>query len=867
VTFLFTDIEGSTKLLRAAGDEYASLLARHREIVRRAVEANNGHEIGTEGDSFFVTFERASDGLNAAVQAQLGLCEHPWEEGREIRVRMGLHTGEASVASNDYIGLAVHQAARISSAAHGQQILVSKTTTGLLGESRPPEVTFRDIGTHRLKDFDEPVALLQVVHPDLPGKFATPTSAGAYPTNLPALVTTFVGREREIETVKEHLAVSRLVTLTGAGGVGKTRLAIEAGRAVAHDYPDGVWLVDLAPIAEPGLVPQAVGQALGVTEPEAAATWMERIVEHLRESSALLIFDNCEHLVAGCADVVSQLSSRCASLRIMATTREPLGLDGEIAWRVPSLGTEDDAYAAAVALFLERAREVVPRSESDIGSVRAICAHLDGIPLAIELAAARMQALTVEQILERIDDRFRLLRGSGRRKIERQQTMRATVDWSYALLSEQERDVLGRLSVFAGGCTLDAAEYVCAAGEITADDVIELLESLVRKSLVQFDVAPDSGGRYKLLETIRQYASEKLIDSGDATRVRTSHRAYFLEVCEGFERATAAGNDVEATRRLDAEFDNIRAAVEWYEPEDDGQVPLRIIGSLLMYLMVRGHLQEIRDRGVTALSADAGKHPSLARLKVLAATSVAAYHTYDFALDERLTQEALELGELFKHDPDAAMAYTGALIGDACLALDRRNDQDEAMRVIEAAVAYARSMGDANALAWALFNYGSMVWSTDITSALAALEEARDIANERSWSGMIEPNLAFARFQSGDLEGGHALAEHAVAAARETRYPLPLMRALSALSMSARLRGDFALAQSCAEEQIVVGREAGERIQGVAMGNYNLAQALRGLGRRDEALERAEEALAISTSLGVQGYDGFAPLVEELRSD
>jgi class 3 adenylate cyclase len=458
VTFLFTDIEGSTALLQRLGDRrYAEILDEHRRLLRDAFEEGNGREIDTQGDAFLVAFSRARDAVATAVVAQRALMKHPWPDGASLQVRMGLHTGEPISNADRYVGLDVHRAARIGAAGHGGQILLSDAVSGLVARDLPPGVSLRDLRTHRLKDLKEPEHLFQVIHPDLGVNFPPLKSLDVLPNNLPRQLTSFIGRDREMAEVKTLLATTSLLTLTGAGGSGKTRLALQVATDLLEHYPDGVWLAQLAPLSEPTLIPKAVASAVGIPE-QPGRPLTEAVLHYLQPRTPLLLLDNCEHLLEACAQLADALLQACPNLRILATGREPLGITGELTYRVPSLSLPDLkrlpsletlTQYEAVRLFVERAAFSKPGfriTTSNAAGVAKVTHRLDGIPLAIELAAARVKALPVDVIATRLDDQFRLLTGGSRTGLPRHQTLRATLDWSYNLLSEDERTLLRRLS-------------------------------------------------------------------------------------------------------------------------------------------------------------------------------------------------------------------------------------------------------------------------------------------------------------------------------------------------------------------------------------------------------------------------------------
>lgn len=602
VTFLFTDIEGSTRLLQQLGNRYPQLLAEHDALLSAACEQHDGHVVRTVGDGFFVAFQRALDAIDAAIAIQQALSGHPWPEGVSVRVRMGLHTGEPELSGPDYVGLDVHRAARIGAVGHGGQVLLSDTTCTLVKDELPAGVTIIDLGQHRLKDLRRPRHLYQLAIPGLPTEFPPLKSLDSAPNNLPTPVTSFVGRENELAEIKGMLDPSgrqnpqgldrspRLLTLIGPGGTGKTRLALQAAGAVLERFPDGVWLVELAPISDPQLVVPAVASILDL-QVTADRSLESFLIEHLRRRHLLLILDNCEHLIDECARLADVLQRACPGLRILASSREALGVAGERVFRVRSLALPLEGQQtlasqicdfAAVQLFRDRALAVQPDftvSAETCAAIVQICQRLDGIPLAIELAAARARVLSLQQIAERLDDRFRLLTGGSRTALPRQRTLHALIDWSYDLLPQPECVLLRRLSVFSGGWTLEAAEAVCSDDDIKAYEVLDLLDQLVNKSLV---VAEDCepGMRYRLLETIRQYAQEKLLASGEATALRQRHLAFVVTLNKQAYDAGLALKNVQAwVEKLRPEVDNLRAAQAWALEHDLNSV-LQLAGAV-----------------------------------------------------------------------------------------------------------------------------------------------------------------------------------------------------------------------------------------------------------------------------------------------
>src|SRR5512139_271523 len=624
VTFLFTDIEGSTRLAREHPETCESARARHHVILQDAMELNRGYVFQIIGDAFCVAFHTVGDALRAALKAQRELAR--MSVSREdaqvnssftlptssllLKVRMGIHTGEAESHNGDYRGyLTLSMIQRVMSAGHGGQILLSGASENLLRGLLPPDVTLRDMGEHKLKDVPQPVRLFQVVAPGLQGEFPALRALDVFPNNLPAQLTSFIGREKEMHEVSQMMKQSRLLTLTGSGGTGKTRLSLQVASEMLEQFKDGVWLIELAPISEPALVPNTVANVLRLRV-EDSRPLMDVVVDWLSDKEALFVLDNCEHLIDECAQFASAILQHCRGVRILASSREALGVAGEAAYRVPSLPTPNQPLDIqqletfeSVQLFMQCAMLTLPTfqlTDENASFVAQICSRLDGIPLAIELAAARVRALSVEQIAERLDDRFRLLTGGSRTALPRQQTLRALIDWSYQLLSEEERLLFRRLAVFVGGWTLDAAESVCGE-ERRGFDVLELLTRLVDKSLIYVE---HSGGesRYHRLETIRQYAREKLLDTEEVALLRDRHLAYFAGLAERAEQGLQGRAQKQWLRRLEAEHDNLRAALEWSlksQPEDG----LRIAAVLREFWDTHGHLTEARKWLETILNA------------------------------------------------------------------------------------------------------------------------------------------------------------------------------------------------------------------------------------------------------------------------
>ncbi len=782
VTFLFTDIEGSTTLLQRLGDRrYAEILTEHQRLLRNAFVEGKGQEVDTQGDAFLVAFARARDAVATAVAAQQALMKHTWPNCASLRVRMGLHTGEPVSATDRYVGVDVHRASRICAAGHGGQILLSEAVNGLLARDLTPGVSLRNLGTHRLKDLQEPERIFQIVHPDLPADFPPLKSLDVRPNNLPRQLTSFIGREKEIAEVKRLLSTADLVTLTGTGGAGKTRLALQVAADLLDTYPDGVWLAELASLSDPALVAKAVAAALDVPE-QPGCPLHETLVRSLPTEHLLLVLDNCEHVLSACQDLANTLLRACPRLRILATSREALGVDGEVSYRVPSLRLPDlhrlPSLATlveyeAVRLFAERAALSQPGfslTASNAATIAQICHRLDGIPLAIEFAAARVKILSLDQIAARLDDRFRLLTAGTRKTLPRHQTLRATMDWSYDLLSEQERTVLRRLSVFAGGWTLESAEAICSGDGVEASDILDLLTQLVDKSLVVAETR-DAEARYRLLETVRQYARDRLQDSGEANDVRRRHRDWYQALAEQAYPEMFRGQRLELwLERLETEHDNLRAALQWSKAEKDGaEAGLRLAGALWWLWFQHDHWSEGVGwlEGALARSAEA---PPYVLPWALFGASQFAWRRRDYALATTLGENGLVL---------------------------------------------CRGLGNKECSAWTLLNLGIVsMRQEDYERATRLFDESLNLSHELAndfahGTALVQVGI-MARYQ-GDYERSAALHSQSLALLRKVGNRWSIAYALSRLGFVAVHQSNYGQAAASFTESLIVCRETGNR--------------------------------------------------------
>jgi len=735
ITLLFTDIEGSTRLWEQEPSRMPRALARHDTLARAAVEDHRGVVVKMIGDGLHAVFDDPLDAVRATLQLQRALADPAATDGVLLRVRCGLHAGEAERRNNDFFGSTVNRAARIMSAAHGGQILLSQAVVGAISERLPEGVTLRDLGAVRLRDLGSPERVYQVVHPDLRQSFPALRSLEATPNNLPQQVTSFVGRERGLAEVKNLLAASPLLTLLGMGGLGKTRLSLQVAADVLDDYPDGVWFVELAPVADARLVPQAVASVLGVME-EAGRPVVEALLKYVTDRRLLLIFDNCEHLVHACADLAKQLLQAGSGLKLLASSREYLHVPGETTYPVPALALPDPHQSVtvetllqyeAVRLFVDRATAVQPSfrvTQASAPALTAICQRLDGIPLAIELAAARIRSMSIEMIAERLSDRFRLLTQGNRTVLPRQQTLRALIDWSYDLLDARERALFEQLSVFAGGFTLEAAEAVVADSTVDTTDALDLLTALVDKSLVELDAG---GERYRMLETVRQYAQERLGDSSAAAAVRTRHLDFFLALAETARPQLWGAEQGKWLARLDLERENFLSAHAWCDHAENGaELGLRLVYALQLYWLPRGLIELGYRVTVEALARAGAQQRGLYRSGALYAAGQLSFFMGAYPASKNHMEDCLAIAREIGIKEREASAHL--MLGYDCEALGETAD---AFANFEASAAIARELGDKGRLAFALNALAGLHHEArDLDAAVPLFEEALSITRE-----------------------------------------------------------------------------------------------------------------------------------------
>jgi predicted ATPase/class 3 adenylate cyclase len=814
VTFLFTDIEGSTQLWEKYPDAMKAALARHDSILKRAVESNAGHLIKSVGDGMLAVFETAGQGLAATLTAQRALAEDAWEEikPQAVRVRMGLHTGEAELRDADYFGSTLNRAARIMAAGHGGQVLLSAVTAELVRRELPPEVALVDMGEQHLKGLLLAEHIYQVNAPALAHDFPALNSLSKPNHNLPPQLTSFIGRETELRETQEKLESARLLTLIGPGGTGKTRLALELAATQLDRFRDGVWLVELAPISDPALIVSSVASVFGIREAPGVPL-ISLVTDYLHAKELLLVLDNCEHLVEGSARVADQLLRACAKLKIIASSREALAVDGETVYRVPSLSLPEHADGdltkyEATRLFMERAAKAEPRFRATAENSEAIvqiCRRLDGIPLAIELAAARVKVFTPQQIAERLDDRFKLLTGGSRTALPRQQTLRALIDWSYQSLDEVEQRALRRLAVFSGGWTIEGAEAV-----IDDAEALDGLLGLVNKSLV--NVSEQSGAaRYRFLETIRQYAMEKLLESDEATATRDRQLDYVIELAGDVDVGVMGTRNIAWLNKMEVEHDNLRAALEWASTRDVRK-GIRLALTLGGFWTSRDYNTEAEAWCQTILSRSEGlADVASARARLYGVLAQAAIFMGDHKVAHPAALGGLKVAE--EANDEVARVRLLALRGLSSMYLADFADASEALR---SADALARERGLTAELSMIMtlktqvmyFSGGDMNETKDSLGELESLT----IQGESQWSSPML-GFAYARLTGllGNIEKARVLYKKAADDARELGNMRLVFSCHSELAHILRRHGDLDEALGLYAEVLPHWRDIGHR--------------------------------------------------------
>src|SRR5829696_4377924 len=847
VTFLFTDIEGSTQLWEKSPRGMQIALTRHDAVLWEAIEGHGGSVFKTVGDAFCAVFPTAIGALESALAAQRTLFSEAWgDEIGALRARMALHTGTTHERDGDYFGPPVNRVARLLSAGHGGQVLISSSTQELVRDHLPPQTHLRDLGERRLKDLSRPERIFQLTAPDLPSEFPPLRTLETHTNNLPLQATPLIGREREVEAVCGLLRSpeTRLLTLLGPGGTGKTRVGLQVAADLVDDFEDGVFFVPIAAITDPTLVAPTIARVLGLSE--SGAQPPEELLEgYLRDRQTLLLLDNLEQVLES-ASVVERLLSSAANLKILATSRIPLGLYGEYEFPVPPLSLPDpDSLPPlerltgyeVVRLFLERARAVKPGfalTEENAPAVVEICGRLDGLPLAIELAAARIKLLPPQVLLDRLGNRLKILTGGARNLPERQRTLRNAIEWSYGLLDEGEKMLFGRLGVFSSGTTLEAMEAVCDAEGDLPTDIFEGTSSLLDKSLLRQEEGTGGEPRFVMLETIHEFANEKLEESDEADAVSRAHAEYFLALAEEAEPMLWGAEDAAWLDRLDQEHDNMRAALSWAIEHEEATLALRVSGALRWFWYMEGYYGEGRRWLEAALGKNWGAAAAEARARALEGVGWLASSQGDLDRAQAAAKEGLKLST------EAGLGKVIAadlqnVLGDAAR---HRGDYEWATELLTESLELDRKAGDIRGVAWSLGNLANV--SSDrgnYEQAKKLYEEGLALSRELDGAELLGAyliDLGYEYLLEGEPEKAIALNEEAAELYRKRGHRDGLQFTLDNLGWAALLRGDYERAEALHEESLVLCEELGNKHIG--------SESLEGLACTAGAQEDAERA-------------------------
>jgi predicted ATPase/class 3 adenylate cyclase len=861
VTFFFSDIEGSTRLIQQLGERYPDVLLAHHTIQREALAANGGHELRTEGDSFFIVFKSALEACAGAAAVQKMLAQHVWPEDGQVRVRIGLHTGEATLVGNEYLGLDVHRAARVASAGHGGQVLVSETTRALVDHVLAPGLTLKDLGMHRLKDLARPERLFQLTVEGLPADFPPLKTLEATPNNLPTQLTSFIGRDDQVREAKRLLARSRLLTLTGPGGTGKTRLSLEIAAELLDQFSDGVYFVPLSAVHDPELVASAIAQALAISTTGSRRP-IDALLDHLREKQTLLVLDNFEQVLKA-APIATQLLEGSAGLRVLVSSRTVLRVSGEQEFPVPPLALPDlkalPSLAAlsqfeAVRLFIERAVAVKPdfqATNENAPAIAGICERVDGLPLAIELAAARVKLYSPQALLSRLEKSLSALGAGARDAPARQQTLRGAILWSYDMLDEGARRLLARFSVFARGGSLEQLEPVCGPAEDVGADVVDALDQLADQSLLRR--LPDfDEPRFLMLQTIRDFAVERLEESGEAHVIRDHHLKAFITLAQEAQSHLFGPRRKEWLDRLEEDHDNFRAALEWAVASGNVQQAMCLSGSFWRYWHMRGHIYEglARLEQILALP-KSGEFPK-ERLAALEAAGGLAYWQADMEGAQRFYDESLALTRQLGD----TLAIANAIYNDAFPMLVNRTAIPRARVLLEEALPLFRELGDDGGVGRTLWGLGNAFYfDKDYASAKPALEEARAIfrrLDDRFMLAWSTHTVGLVAVGTGDIDTAKQCFSEALRQFIEAQDVSGITLQLDNLSVTARAEGDPVRATRLAAAAV-----AQQTLTGTGLGGL-LSQREGRSGREGLAEKEAATAWAEGQALTLEEAIAYA---------
>ena len=821
ITFLFTDIEGSTKLAQEHPDTLQSAIERHHTILHKAIESNNGNVFEIVGDGFCCTFENATDAVKAALDIQINLANEKWEDVI-IKIRTGIHSGEAEWNGKRYIGyMTLARCARIMSCGFGEQILISDSAFELcrdkINKSVKKDITFRDLGERRLKDLNQPIRLYQIIADGLRSEFPPLKTLDARPNNLPFLLNNFIGREESIYQVKKYLKEGRIVTITGTGGSGKTRLALQTGAELTDDFDHGVFIAELAPVTDPSFIMQTILSSLGLKEVPGVSP-EETLTGYLKNKEMLLILDNCEHLINHCSRISEMLLSKCENLKIIATSREALNSSGEHIYRIPALALPDISINytpdeimqnESVRLFLERALSVNSNfriNTSNIPSLIKLSNRLDGIPLAIELAAAYTTILSAQKINDRLDDRFNLLKSGKRNSLPRQQTLRALIDWSYELLSEKEKILWKRLSVFNGGWSLEASENICSDDNIQKHEILELMRKLTEKSIVNYDAARE---RYFFLESIKQYGKEKLDEANETRDFLSKHLNYYMELSE-YSEPELIRNEIHIwIEKLESDHGNFQSAIEWSISGGDREKGVRLAGSLWRFWKIRGHYSTgILHIESILKNAEAVSESALG--KAFYCLGILTMLKGEYEKSKIYYNESLILRS--KSDDKPGIADTLNSLGSAEYYI---GNYDQALNYYEGSYSLRKELGNKHGIAMSLNNLGSIsYYKSDLKKARKYFEESLAINTELGEKHGISHtlnNLGVISIDQENYNESQKYFEESLVLARNIGERSGIAYALYNIGYVLYLKKEFEQAQKFIEMSLELNHELGDK--------------------------------------------------------
>lgn len=912
VTFLFTDIEGSTKLAQEYPDTYHSILNLHDDLLAEVIKSNNGFVFKKIGDAFCSSFDNAQDSINAAVQIQQKLIE-AFKDGCMLKVRIGIHSGEAEFVNGDYIGyVTLSRVQRLMSIAHGGQILITKEVYKSLEEINENKISFKDFGKRKLKDIIVPENVYQIVAENIPADFPPLKSIDARRNNIPLELTSFIGRKKEIAEIRSLLSEVRLLTLIGFGGTGKTRLSIHIASILLDEFSHGVWFVELAKLSEPSYILQEIASALNVTTDE-KRNKLDVLTDFLREKEILLILDNCEHLIAECAGIVESLLQNCPGIKIIVTSRESLHIPGEYIYQVPTLSLPDSKGNSSVEslieyesvrLFLERVTSVqhgFKITNSNAHIISQLCTALEGIPLAIELAAARVKVLPVEKILERLKDRFNLLTGGKRTLLPRQQTMRALIDWSYELLSEKEKLLFQRLSIFSGGWSLEAAEKICQDNFLLEEEVLDLLSNLSDKSLIKVYETEDNT-RYTMLETIKTYGDEKLTQSNYKNILQEKHFDFYYKFTEQSESGLMGKEQGEWLKKIALENENIRECLKWslgYNPD----LTLRLSVALGKFWELRSHFTE--GLGYMRKSLELAKSGDLnLKAKAMYWSGLYLLNQGNYIESKKYLNECLNIfrdinnkdGEaltlislatmsLFENDYEklnlyseqsysisseiSNKSYIARNLQNIALGLMQQGKHDEARIKLEESISLYREVNDALQLAKIIGNIGALEYLlSNYDKAISAFEESLKIRNElgdKQGIAIALSNLGSVTFMQKQYEASEKYLEDSIEIIKELGDRRIYVTAVSTLGSIANEKRDFPKAERMFRESILVSNEIGDKYS-IAKGIEGIADMLIQLGKFREGCILAAKYISLLKASNKNIIEGELERFEAIKT-